>query len=569
MSSSPIKTIFSNRKTGYWVTGILVLSFLFFFIVCPIISVFSQSFLSKSNTLTISNYANMFSNSETLDAIKNSLLLGLAVTGLSIIIAVPEAYILSKTRLKNLWWLDIVMMIPFMVPPYINSMGWMLFMQRNGILYRIFPALRPLATSFYSFFGMAWIMAMHTSPFLMTMLKNAFLSFPKSLDDASDIYVKKKITKFTKVYAPILLPNFAIGVFLVFVKALSEYGTPATFGPKINMTVFTTLITEKMQVAPIDFSMASALASLLVSICMFLWAIEMLITSKKAYALKDENNPKYSKSIPLAIIGGIFLLIVFFLSAFIPLFTITISSFKKTMYKNLTAEGNFTFENYLMAFSEDNGFSTGFEAIGNSFLIAGVSSLIVLVLGLFLSIYSFRHKKTALGKAVEFVDNLPQMIPNIVTGIGMIMFFNMIYQYFPVYRTVFMLIIGYSVVFLPNMVSYIKNSLIQMPSSLIDAGKIYSRNNMNINLRIVLPQALKGAFYGFAMTLIVALRELVMAKLLQPTSFYTISLFIDIQFEQGNQQAAMAVAVVSVVITLALLIPLEYLTVRKKRKAKV
>ena len=511
----------------------------------------------------------MFKDSQTLEAIKNSLLLGLAVTGLSIIIAVPEAYILSKTRLKNLWWLDLVMMVPFMVPPYINSMGWMLFMQRNGILYRIFPALRGLSTAFYSFFGMAWIMAMHTSPFLMTMLKNAFLSFPKSLDDASDIYVKRKITKFTRVYGPILLPNFAIGIFLVFVKALSEYGTPATFGPKINMTVFTTLITTKMQVAPIDFSMASALASLLVSICMLLWVIEMVITSKKSYALKDENNSKYSKSIPLAIVGGIFLLIVFFLSAFIPLFTITISSFKKTMYKNLTAEGNFTLENYQIAFSQDSGFSTGFQAIGNSFMIAGISSLIILVLGLFFSIYSFRHKKSPLGKAVEFVDNLPQMVPNIVTGIGMIMFFNLIYQYFPVYRTVFMLIIGYSVVFLPNMVSYIKNALIQMPSSLINAGKIYSRNDMNINLRIVLPQALKGAFYGFAMTLIIALRELVMAKLLQSPAFYTISLFIDIQFEQGNQQAAMAVAVVSVLITLALLIPIEYLTVRKKRKAKI
>lgn len=564
--TKPIRTLFSNKRTGYLLTGILILMFLCFFILCPIISVFSQSFLASDGSFTFSNYGNMFQGKETLQAIGNSLLLGLSVTGLSILIAVPEAYILSKTRLRKLWWLDLVMMIPFMVPPYINSMGWMLFMQRNGILYRIFPALRPLATSFYSFFGMAWIMAMHTSPFLMTMLKNAFLSFPKSIDDASDVYVKSKFKKFVKVYTPILLPNFAIGAFLVFVKALSEYGTPATFGPKINVTVFTTLITEKMQVAPIDFSMASALASLLVSICMLLWVVEMVITSKKAYALKDEGNSKYSKSILSTVIGSIFLLIMFFLSAFIPLFTIVISSFKKVMYKNLTAEGNFTLENYQIAFSQDSGFSTGFAAIGNSFMVAAISSFIVLVIGLIFSIYSFRHKKSFMGKSVEFMDTLPQMIPNIVTGIGMIMFFSLIYKVFPVYRTVFMLIIGYSVVFLPNMISYIKNSLVQMPNSLIEAGEVYSKNSMNINLRIVLPQALKGAFYGFAMTLIVALRELVMAKLLQPSAFYTISLFIDIQFEQGNQQAAMAVAVVSVLITLGLLIPIEYLSLRKKRR---
>ena len=158
------------------------------------------------------------------------------------------------------------------------------------------------------------------------------------------------------------------------------------------------------------------------------------------------------------------------------------------------------------------------------------------------------------------------MIPNIVTGIGMIMFFNLIYKVFPVYRTKWMLVIGYSVIFLPTMVSYIKNSLLQMQNSIIESANVYCKSNLKINLRIVLPQALKGAFYGFSMTFIVALRELVTAKLLQPPSFYTISLYIDRQFEQGNQQAAMALSVVSVLLTLLLLLPLEFFMGRKERK---
>ncbi|HBM99893.1 MAG TPA: hypothetical protein DD384_01455, partial [Firmicutes bacterium] len=275
----------------------------------------------------------------------------------------------------------------------------------------------------------------------------------------------------------------------------------------------------------------------------------------------------YSKSIFLTTIGSVFLLVLFFFSAFIPLFTIVVSSFKKILYKNVFEPGNFTWENYQIAFGDDTGFGTGFEAIGNSFLVGIASSFIVLLLGLFFAFYSHKNKKRVLAKSVEFLDMLPQMIPNIVTGIGMIMFFNTIYKFFPAYRTVWMLIIGYSVVFLPGMVSYIKNSLVQMPSSLLEAGRVYSKNEMKVDLKILLPQALGGAFYGFAMTLIVALRELVTAKLLQPPAFYTISLFIDSQFEQGNQQAAMALAVVSVGITLALLLPLEYISTKKKGRA--
>ena len=564
MSTQFLSFIKNRQKLGYLTKGILICVFLIFFIVCPIVFVFSQSLMNENGAFTFQNYVNAFSNEDTGKAIWDSLLLAISVTGLSTLIAVPEAYLLAKTRLRKLWWLDLILIIPFMVPPYINSMGWMLFMQRNGILWRNLPFLRPLASSFYSFFGMVWIMSMHTSPFLMTMLKSAFLSFPKSLDDANDVYQKSRIKRFFKVYMPILLPNFFIGAFLVFVKALSEYGTPATFGPAIGVFTFTTMITDRMQIAPIDFGSAASLASLLVFICMLLWMLQMIIIDKKAVNLKNEGEGRYSKSIFLTTIGSVFLLVLFFFSAFIPLFTIVVSSFKKILYKNVFEPGNFTWENYQIAFGDDTGFGTGFEAIGNSFLVGIASSFIVLLLGLFFAFYSHKNKKRVLAKSVEFLDMLPQMIPNIVTGIGMIMFFNTIYKFFPAYRTVWMLIIGYSVVFLPGMVSYIKNSLVQMPSSLLEAGRVYSKNEMKVDLKILLPQALGGAFYGFAMTLIVALRELVTAKLLQPPAFYTISLFIDSQFEQGNQQAAMALAVVSVGITLALLLPLEYISTKKK-----
>ncbi len=555
-----------KRKLEYLTIGVLICVLLVFFILMPTINVFSKSFLDSNGVFTLSNYQNAFTLKETATAISNSLLLGVSVTLLSSFIAIIEALVLSKTKLRKIWWLDLILIIPFMVPPYINSMGWMLFMQRNGIIYRNFPLLRPLTKSFYSFFGMVWVMSMHTSPFLMTILKSAFMSFPKSLDDADDIYVKNSFSKFSKVYLPILLPNFAIGAFLVFVKALSEYGTPATFGPEINVLVFTTIITNKMQVAPIDFSLASSLASLLVFICMILWFIQMVLTNKKTVALKDEGKGKINNKMLPCVLGSIFLVIMFFFSTFIPLFTIVVSSFKKVLYKNLTYKDNFTFDNYRIAFYGEEGFSSGFEAIGNSLFVGLVSTSIILIIGLFFGIYSFRNKKKVLGKGVEFLTMLPQMIPNIVIGIGMIMFFNSIYKAFPVYRTKWMLIIGYCVVFLPGMLSYIKNSLLQMPKSMVEAGDVYFKNNFRVNLFIVLPQALKGAFYGFAMTFIITLRELVTAKLLQPPSYYTISLYIDRQFEQGNQQAAMALAVVSVFFTLILLLALEFITGRKEHK---
>ena len=69
----------------------------------------------------------------------NSIILGVSVVILCTVIALPLSYIMTKTSLAKYQWLDLIIMIPFMTPPYIGSMGWMLTMQRNGLLDQLSP----------------------------------------------------------------------------------------------------------------------------------------------------------------------------------------------------------------------------------------------------------------------------------------------------------------------------------------------------------------------------------------------------------------------------------------------
>lgn len=565
MINDKIINLYSRKK--YLFLGIFSCILLFFLIFLPLLMVIETSFKNQNGYFSFDSWTKLI-NEDNLIAINNSLLLGFCVSLLSSLIALPCAYIMSRSRLRKIWWLDIVLMIPFMIPPYINSMGWMEFMGRNGILYRLNPIFEPLCNSFFSFFGMVFIMSLHTFPFLMTIMKNAFLNLPKSLDDACKIYSKNKFKNLIKIYAPILLPNFAIGLFLVFVKALAEYGTPATFGLKINYVVFSTLITDYMQVAPIDFSLASSLATILLSVCLILWLLQMLITNKKVYFMKKEKVSEPKENIFLSIFYGFILLLIFSISTLIPFYSIFTCSIKKISYYGFSKD-NITFEYYSSLFNDDTGFGTGLNAIKNSFFIGIVSGIIILVLGILITIFIIRNKRKKISKIMEFIATLPQMVPNIVLGIGLIMLYSSIRRYIPIYRTVLMLIIGYVIIFLPTMISYIKNSLIQVPNSLFEAGDVYSKSQFKVNIRIVLPLALKGAFYGFIMVFIVSLRELVTAKLLQPASFYTMSLYIDYQYQQGNQQAAMALAVVSIFLTLIILIPLECFMNYKTKKGQI
>lgn len=68
----------------------------------------------------------------------NSMLLGVLVVIGATVFAFPLAFIMSKTDVGKHSKLDIVFMIPFMTPPYIGSMGWILFMQPNGYFEQFF-----------------------------------------------------------------------------------------------------------------------------------------------------------------------------------------------------------------------------------------------------------------------------------------------------------------------------------------------------------------------------------------------------------------------------------------------
>lgn len=524
-----------------------------------------RSFQTEDGLITGENWG-AIGQKENLVAIGNSLLLGISVTGLSILLALPTAWILAKTPLRKAWWIDLILMLVFMAPPYINSTGWLYFMGDSGLLAQWIPSMKDFAASYYSFGGLVFTMSFHSYPFLLTIMKNAILSVPKEIDDSLSIYTRSRLKGIFRVYIPVLLPNFFIGCFLVFVKVLAEYGSPEMFMQYIQFPVFTTILTDYMNVYPVNLGVASSMAYILIFICMFMWMLQSFAISKRTYSLKQDKASKTVGGIPTIAISVVFLFLLFFISTILPLGTIVLYSFVRNLTRPIGWD-NFTGRNYVRAFTSDSGFGTGLQAFENSLYISICASLISTVLGLIFSIYSYRHTKhlKEMGKSVETIALIPEMLPNIVMAIGFIMLYNTIRS--PIYRQPFMLILAYSIIFLPNTVSYAKSSLLSISSSLTDAGDIYSKNRLKVDTRILVPLTLKNVFYGFSMTFIVAMRELVVAKLLQPPSYYVMSTYIDFQFNQGKTLVGMAMSVIALAMTFLILLPLQgYFMHQKKPK---
>lgn len=272
----------TNRKAD--LPLLLLAVVLIFLIVCPVGMIFAKAVM-QNGRLDFSPAVQTLLNPENAHMIGNSLLLGVLVVLLSTLIAAPLAYLFSRTKFARYRVFDILFMIPFMTPPYIASMGWILFMQKKGLLQQLIPAAAGCEKIFFTLGGLVLVMSLHVFPFMLTMLKNAMLNIPSSLEEAGAVFGAGFSARMRKIFLPLLSGNYAIGALLVFVKTLSEYGTPSTLGKRIGFEVFTTEIHRHATVAPIDFGSSATLSSVLVGICLCMWMLQNYITTRKSYNL--------------------------------------------------------------------------------------------------------------------------------------------------------------------------------------------------------------------------------------------------------------------------------------------
>ena len=529
-------------------------------ILCPLLVVFAQAVIRDGRLDFYQAWASI-SNAKNVQTIVNSLLLGVSVVLCASLIALPTAFLLARTKLGQKRWLDIVFMIPFMTPPYIASMGWILFMQKKGLFQQLFPTTGAWSEHFFCFGGLVLVMSLHVFPFLMTMMKNAMLNIPVSLEESGAVFGAGFGMRLRKIFAPLLTGNYAIGALLVFVKTLSEYGTPYTLGRRIDFYVFTTDIHRYSTTAPIDFGRSASLSAILIGICLVMWLLQNFVTEKSSYGLlsgKGSRTTELALSLPRKILSGVWIGLVILFAIGVPYFSIISTSLIKLRGFGLAA-GNFVLDHYAELFQSPRALS----AIWNSLILAVSAASICSLLGTIVVLF-VQRAKGVWKKLLEGISLLPEMLPSIVLIIGIMLFWNAIYKILPLYNTLGIMILAYVVLYLPYTVQYVTSAFTQINPHLLEAGRSFGASPHYVFRHITLPLISRGIIAGGMMIFIIAFRELVTASLIAPPNTLVVSTYINREFEQGSVSSGMAMAVLCVLITCAALLLFNHFTDDRK-----
>lgn len=527
---------------------------LLFLIVCPLLTLFVKAVIIDDR-LDFSYAEAVLLSPGNLRMIGNSLLLGLLVVLVSTVIAFPLAYLLGRTDFSRYKLLDVLFLVPFMTPPYIASMGWILFMQKRGLLGQMIPVFSNGVTPFFTLAGLVLVMSLHVFPFMVTILRNAIVHIPASMEESAAVLGAGFWQRLRKITLPLLAGNYAIGALLIFVKTLSEYGTPYTLGRRIGFDVFTTDIHRYAAVAPVSFGKAAVLASVLVTICLLLWMVQNTITHHASYHLVSGKGSRPARRPLFGIAraaGWLYIGILLLLSIGIPYFSVIATSLIKLRGFGL-APGNFTLQHYIELFTDNEN---ALAAIGNSLFLGVTSATLCAILGT-LIVLIVRKSGRQTGRLLEAGSLLPEMLPGIVMVIGIMLFWNDIYVLLPLYNTMGIMVLTYVVLFLPYTVQYVTSAFTQMSENLEAAGKVCGGGAFYIFRRITLPLILPGIAAGWMMTFIISVRELVAPSLISPPNTLVISTYIMREFEQGSVSLGMAMAVLCVGLTVSALLLLD------------
>ncbi|WP_374834601.1 ABC transporter permease [Paenochrobactrum pullorum] len=553
-----IKNASLQNPLGYFAMAglLLVVAVPFVFIILQ--SIFPQ-LGSGSLANPFSHITTLFNDPRLFRITGNTVLLGLMVVALSAFIAVPLAVFraLYKVPLAIFW--DILMLIPFMIPPYIATLGWIMSLQPRGYLEQLTGF--NLSSFLFSVSGMTFVMALNTFPLVYFAVSRTIEAVGACYADVGRVFGASSWRSFFRITLPLATPGLAASLLLVFAAAIEEYGTPAALGRRSGFEVLVTEIDLRVSDWPIDLAGAAVFSLALVLLSLGAFLIQRWILNRRSYVTTGGKPQAKDKRVlgKLTIPVVALFAIVSFIATGVPLLAILATALSKTISGGLTLS-NIGFDNF-SAIAENS--AGGMKALISSLSLGIASALFTGLLGA-IAAYAVVKMRFRGRNFLDVLTVLPNSLPGVVVAVGLILAWNQPALLVSPYNTPLILLLAYCCILLPQPIRYTTAAFHQIGDNLEAAARVCGASSFTTFRRIMLPLIAPSLITAMLLVFAVATRELVASVLIAPVGMQTISIFIWRQFEQGSVGLGMAMALIAIIITT--LLPLLLLTLLKGKK---
>ena len=508
------------KKINLWYISSFFVSLL---VILPIATVFLGFFESTSD------YFSLLKNTFLLKYISNSILLLVGVLFLSFLFGVGAAYCVSFYEFPGVSFFKWALILSFAVPAYIYAYSLTAFFENYGTAFSILTYLfGPYEYNVFipkvdGLFGSIISISFSLFGYVYVLSRASFYYQSQNLIDVGKNLGLSSKKTFLKIILPSARPAIVVGLSLVAMETLSDFGTVSFFSiSTLTTAIYNAWITFD------DLASANQLSFILLLFILFLFFVENFSRKKAKYHSPSKggfvNRPKIKLIGKKSFYATCFCSILFFCSFLFPVLQMLYWTFK--------------FPKYLQ---DLNFFSLGI----NTLLLVFLSCIIMIVFS-FISNYGNRVTKSKFLEILTTFSISGYAIPGVILAVAFITLVSYLDSLiFVNFKTMFIgsifgLVIVYFVRFFALSSNGIKSGYLKINQSMDESAYLLGYSKFKTFTKVHIPYLKNSVFLISILIAIEIIKELPITLILRPFNFETFATTAYIYASQDLLEAAAA-----------------------------
>lgn len=552
ISASPVSaggTVKQKRrrlpKLDMWSGVSLALLLLFgLFLVYPLFNVLRESIVNGEGEFTLEYFYRFFANSYYFQTIKNSFVLSITVTLVSLLIGVPFSYFYSFFSLKGRKILFVGAVLSVMSAPFIGAYAWILLLGRNGLITQFFKQTLSIEPpSIYGFWGLVIVLSLKLFPLVSLYMNAAFRSIDSSLLEAASLMGSTGLKRVWQVILRLTIPTLLAAALLVFMRTFADFGTPLLLGQ--NYRTFTVEIyNQYLGETGQNHNFAAAIGIIGVIVTTIVFLIQKYVAGKFNFQLRSSRPIQPKK--PRGIGGALIYIYQYGLIAFalLPQLYVVYLSFRKNSQSRFLP--GYTLDSYRQAANRLLE-----RSIYNTLVLAAISMVIIIVLSILIA-YLVVRRPSAINNFIDTTSMIPYIMPGAVIGIALVISFNS--APLALTGTMTIMIIALVIRRMPYTIRSATASLMHQPISMEEASRSLGASKLKTFWKVTVPLMGSGIASGAILSFVTIVTEMSAAIILYNNQTITLTMSAYVAITRGNYGLASAFSAVLTLITAVILI---------------
>jgi thiamine transport system permease protein len=538
---------------------LLPLVFLALFFFYPLIVIFARG-LAPDGVIDLSAFGKIVGSPFYLETLWFTFWQATVSTLLTVLAALPAAYVFARFTFRGKTLLHALTTIPFVLPTVVVAAAFSALIGPRGWINELLRQLLHSDNAVIDVQNTIWIILLahifYNFTIVLRIVGGFWANLDPQIENAARVLGANRRRTFFEVTLPLLKPAVLAASLLVFIFDFTSFGVILILGgPQFN--TLETAIYRKTQIA-LDLPLATALAIVQLA-CTF--ALTFIYTRLQARAsvpldlrprraLQRRPITRDEKMLVFSVIFGILGVLL------APLLALAT--------KSLVNDSGHTLSNYVNLATNPRGsvlFVPPLTALGNSLFFALATMFIALIVGL-LAAYSTEqptsqirvHPRNPWLRWLEPIWLLPLGASAVTLGFGFLIGF-------PQWRSSWLLLpLAHSLVAFPFVVRTITPALRSIRSNLREAARVMGANPWRVWREVDLPIIARALLIGGAFAFSVSMGEFGATAMISradtPTLPYAIFRYLS-QPGSANYGQAMAMSTLLMIVVSISLIAIE------------